>query len=100
MLLVCLVLGLLEESLLGDQADYSLTVYFFGRSILFLALATLLCGGSAWLFGWFGGLAGWCVPLFSAFMLAGFIAMLAGKNGSRSGLPSFWAAACGSGKEE
>ena len=32
------------------------------------------------LFGWFGGLAGWCVPLFSAFMLAGFIAMLAGEK--------------------
>ena len=79
MLLVCLVLGLLEESLLGDQADYSHGL-FFGRSVLFLALATLLCGGSAWLFGWFGGLAGWCVPLFSAFMLAGFIAMLAGEK--------------------
>ena len=79
MFLVCLVLGLLEESLLGDQADYSHGL-FFGRSVLFLALATLLCGGSAWLFGWFGGLAGWCVPLFSAFMLAGFIAMLAGEK--------------------
>ena len=79
MLLVCLVLGLLEESLLGDQADYSHGL-FFGRSVIFLALATLLCGGSAWLFGWFGGLAGWCVPLFSAFMLAGFIAMLTGEK--------------------
>ena len=74
MLLVCLVLGLL-----GERADYAHGL-FFGRSVLFLILATLLCGGSAWLFGWFGGLAGWCVPLFSAFMLAGFIAMLAGEK--------------------
>lgn len=79
MLLVCLVLGLLEEGLLGDKADYTHGL-FFGRSVFFLTLATLLCGGAAWLFGWFGGLAGWCVPLFSAFMLAGFIAMLAGEK--------------------
>ena len=79
MLLVCLVLGLLEEGLLGERADYAHGL-FFGRSVLFLILATLLCGGSAWLFGWFGGLASWCVPLFSAFMLAGFIAMLAGEK--------------------
>ena len=86
MLLVCLVLGLLEEGLLGERADYAHGL-FFGRSVLFLILATLLCGGSAWLFGWFGGLAGWCVPLFSAFMLAGFIAMLAGEKW-RAGFPA------------
>ena len=79
MLLLCFVLGLLEEGLLGSEADYTRGL-FFGRSVLFLVLSTLLCAGASWLLGWFGGLAAWCVPLFAAFMLAGFVAMLAGQK--------------------
>lgn len=76
-LLVDMVIAFLQVGILNEQTDYSRSI-FFGRSILWLAIAVGLIIGASVLFGWFGGLPTWCNLLLGVFMLIGLSATLFG----------------------
>ena len=68
MLLTCAVVGALQRLMLNDSVDYSHGV-FFGRSVLWLGVTTVLVLGAALLFGWFAGFTHWALVAFGAFWL-------------------------------
>lgn len=76
-LLVDMVIAFSQVWLLNEQTDYSRSI-FFGRSVLWLAIAVGLTVGASVLFGWFGGLPAWCNLLLGVFMLFGLSATLFG----------------------
>lgn len=76
-LLADMVIAFLQVWLLDEQTDYSRSI-FFGRSVLWLAIAVGLIVGASVLFGWFGGLPTWCNLLLGVFMLIGLSATLFG----------------------
>ena len=68
MLLTCAVIGFLQRLLLNDSVDYSHGV-FFGRSVLWLAVSTVLVLGAALVMNWFAGFTYWALVAFGAFWL-------------------------------
>ena len=75
---VSMIVGFTQEGFLGGES-YDAGI-FTRRTVVWLALSTLLVTAAAKWLDWFGGLPGWCVPLLGVFIAAGFVAMLLGQS--------------------
>lgn len=76
MLVVCLVVSLLQDRMLPPEL--TLSRLFFGRSIFFLAVSSLLVALTALLGEWFPGLPDWCPWAMGVLMFIGCNGLLVG----------------------
>ena len=77
MFAVSIAAGFSQTWLLPPSVDFSRGI-LFGRSVLWLLLATALCVVVSILGGWFQGLPTWCPWLLGVILLIGFGCMLLG----------------------
>ncbi|MFV0552393.1 MAG: hypothetical protein ACK5L6_10815 [Anaerorhabdus sp.] len=78
-IMASLVVALLQVTMLDDRCDYSKGI-LFTKSLSWLAICTIIFGGTAYAFKWFEGLPNINYPIFIITMAIGLFFMLLGEK--------------------